>query len=251
MISIFKNIFGKKEEVNIDFSQIGVDMHSHLIPAIDDGSKSMEDSLKMIQGFIDLGYKKVITTPHIMSDFYQNSPETILPPTDEIKKLLNGEIEFSAASEYYADAEFLNKLQTEKLLCIADNYLLFEFSFLEEPNNVAEVIFQMGLKSYKPILAHPERYPYFTQKHKGLSKFEELKSRGVDLQLNLLSLIGHYGPEVKKTAEQLIDANLIDWVSSDCHHQGHMKLIKEKVSKSVYLQKLIDSGRLKNQSLLK
>lgn len=250
MISIFKNIFGKKEEANIDFSLIGVDMHSHLIPGIDDGSKSMEDSLKMIREFKDLGYKKLITTPHIMSDFYQNSPETILPPTEEIKKQLQGEIAFSAASEYYADAEFLNKIQSEKLLCIADNYLLFEFSFLEEPNNVEDIIFQIQLKNYKPILAHPERYPYFTQRYKGLSKFEDIRSRGVDLQLNMLSLIGHYGPEVKKTAEQLVDANMIDWISSDCHHQGHIKLIKEKVSKSVYLQKLIDSGNLKNQSLL-
>lgn len=250
MMSIFKNIFGKKENVNIDFSQIAVDMHSHLIPAIDDGSKSMEDSMAMLQGFEDLGYQKIITTPHIMSDYYQNTPQTILPAAQEINKKLNGRLQFSAAAEYYSDSEFLQKLEEEKLLCITDNILLFEFSFLEEPINVNDVIFQIQLKEYKPILAHPERYPYFTKNNKGIKRLIDIADRGVDLQVNLLSLIGHYGPEIKKTAEQLIDANLVSWVSSDCHHLGHMQLIKEKVSKSVYLQKLIDSGNLKNRSLL-
>ncbi len=250
MISIFKNIFSKKEELDIDFSQIAVDMHSHLIPGIDDGSKSMADTVAMLQGFKDLGYKKIITTPHIMSDYYQNSPETILPKALEIDKKLGGSIAFSAAAEYYSDSEFLQKLKEEDLLCISENKLLFEFSFLEEPTNVNDVVFQIQLQGYQPILAHPERYPYFTKKNKGIARFRELAERGVDLQLNMLSLIGHYGPEVKKTAEQLIDANLVSWVSSDCHHLMHMKLIKEKVSKSIYLQKLIDSGDLKNRSLL-
>tara|TARA_B110000211_G_scaffold131208_1_gene150700 strand:- start:117 stop:869 length:753 start_codon:yes stop_codon:yes gene_type:complete len=250
MISIFKNIFFKKEEANIDFSEIAVDMHSHLIPAIDDGSKSMEDSMAMLEGFKDLGYQKIITTPHIMSDYYQNTPETISPAAKEINSKLNGRLQFSAAAEYYSDSEFLQKLEHEKLLCISGNKLLFEFSFLEEPINVNEVIFQIQLKGYKPILAHPERYPYFTKSNKGISKLRDISDRGVDLQVNFLSLIGHYGPDAKKTAEQLIDANLVSCVSSDCHHLGHMKLIKEKVSKSVYLQKLIDSGNLKNTSLL-
>lgn len=249
-MSIFKNIFGKKEEVNIDFSQIGVDMHSHLIPGIDDGSKSMKDSLTMLKGFEELGYEKIITTPHIMSDYYQNSPITILPVAEEIKKQLQGRLKFSAAAEYYSDSEFSLKLENEKLLCISDNKLLFEFSFLEEPINVNEVIFQIQLKGYKPILAHPERYPYFTKNKKGISKLRDIESRGVDLQVNMLSLIGHYGPEARKTAEQLVDANLVTWIGSDCHHQIHMKLIQEKVSKSIYLQKLIDSGNLKNRSLL-
>ena len=250
MISIFKNIFFKKEEVNIDFSEIAVDMHSHLIPAIDDGSKSMEDSMAMLEGFKDLGYQKIITTPHIMSDYYQNTPETILPAAKEINSQLNGCLQFSAAAEYYSDSEFLQKLESEKLLCISGNKLLFEFSFLEEPINVNEVIFQIQLKSYKPILAHPERYPYFTKNNKGISRLCDIAERGVDLQVNMLSLIGYYGTEAKKTAEQLIDAGLVSWISSDCHHLAHLKLIKEKVSKSVYLQKLIDSGNLKNTSLL-
>jgi len=251
MISILKNLLGRKQEVQIDFSQISVDMHSHLIPGIDDGSMSFKDSLAMINGFIDLGYSKIITTPHIMSDYYQNTPEIILPLAADLNKMLEGRIQFSAAAEYYNDSEFTTKLDNEKLLCLKGNNLLFEFSFLEEPTNVDEIIFKIQLKEYKPILAHPERYPYFTRKkYKGLSKFEDMKSRGVDLQLNMLSLIGHYGPEVQKTAEQLIDANLVDWISSDCHHLTHLKLIKEKVSKSIYLQKLIDSGNLKNTSLL-
>tara|TARA_B100000795_G_scaffold266284_1_gene249222 strand:- start:412 stop:1164 length:753 start_codon:yes stop_codon:yes gene_type:complete len=250
MISIFKNIFGKKDSINIDFSQIAVDMHSHLIPAIDDGSKSIKDSMAMLEGFEDLGYQKIITTPHIMSDYYQNTPETILPAAQEINKILSGRLQFSAAAEYYTDSEFLQKLENEKLLCISEHKLLFEFSFLEEPINVNDIIFQIQLKGYKPILAHPERYPYFTKNNKGIKRLKDISERGVDLQVNLLSLIGHYGPEIKKTAEQLIDANLVSWISSDCHHLGHMKLIKEKVSKSAYLQKLIDSGNLKNTSLL-
>ena len=107
------------------------------------------------------------------------------------------------------------------------------------------------MNDYNPILAHPERYPYFVSpKYNGLSKLEDIRDKGVGLQINLLSLIGHYGPLVKNTAEKLINANMVDWVSSDCHHLTHMNLIEQQVSKSVYLQKLIDSGNLKNKSLL-
>ena len=251
MFSIFKNIFPKKKLIQIDFSQIEVDMHSHLIPSIDDGSKSIEDSLAILDRFVNLGYSKVITTPHIMSDYYQNTPGTILPAAKEIVQLLNGKIQFSAAAEYYSDAAFITKLTSDKLLCIKKNLLLFEFSFLEEPVNVNDVIFNIQLNDYNPILAHPERYPYFvSHKYNGLSKLEDIRDKGVGLQINLLSLIGHYGPLVKNTAEKLIDANMVDWVSSDCHHITHMDLIEQQVSKSVYLQKLIDSGNLKNKSLL-
>ena len=103
MFSIFKNIFPKKKLIQIDFSQIEVDMHYHLIPSIDDGSKSVEDSLVILDRFVNLGYSKVITTPHIMSDYYQNTPATILPAAKEIVQILNGKIQFSAAAEYYSD----------------------------------------------------------------------------------------------------------------------------------------------------
>ncbi len=161
MFSIFKNIFPKKKLIQIDFSQIEVDMHSHLIPSIDDGSKSVEDSLAILDRFVNLGYSKVITTPHIMSDYYQNTPATILPAAKEIVEILNGKIQFSAAAEYYSDSAFITKLTSDKLLCIKNNLLLFEFSFLEEPVNVNDVIFNIQLNDYNPILAHPERYPYF------------------------------------------------------------------------------------------
>lgn len=250
MFSIFKNIFPKKRLIQIDFSQIEVDMHSHLIPSIDDGSKSVEDSLAILDRFVNLGYSKVITTPHVMSDYFQNTPSTILPAAKEIVEILNGKIQFSAAAEYYSDSEFLTKLTNEKLLCIKNKLLLFEFSFLEEPVNVNDVIFNIQLNEYKPILAHPERYPYFLSPNNRLFKLEDIRDKGVEFQINLLSLIGHYGPLVKNTAEKLIDANMVDWVSSDCHHLTHMNLIEQQVSKSVYLQKLIDSGNLKNKSLL-
>lgn len=195
------SIFKKKEKFPpFDFSVIRCDIHSHLIPGIDDGSKSLQDSIEMIKEFKEMGYEKLVTTPHIMSDYYKNTPEIILSGLDKVREEIGKQglnFEINAAAEYYLDEYFMSKIKAKDLLTFGDNYVLFELPFVAEPHSLSEVIFELQMAGYKPVLAHPERYMYWFKEFE--EKIEDLKNKGALLQLNLLSLTGHYSPEVKKS----------------------------------------------------
>lgn len=236
----------KKKLQPIDFSVIKTDMHSHFIPKIDDGSPNLDVSIEMIKKMKELGYSKLITTPHVMSDFYKNTPEIIKNGLAILKKELDQKcikIDLDIAAEYYIDYDFQQKIGKEKLLTFGDNYILIEFSFLEPPKNLNDIIFKLQLNGYKVVLAHPERYTFFTQKD-----YDDLKSKNVFFQLNLLSLIGHYSPRVREQAIQLINLNQINFIGTDCHNMNHAKLY-EKCQIEPAWHQLVDSGMLLNQSL--
>lgn len=192
-------------------------MHSHLIPSIDDGAKDLQNSIELINALQNHGFKKIITTPHIMTDFYNNNIETIISGLKTVKEELlkqSIDIKIEAAAEYFVDYDFQQKvLGGEKFLTLGDNYILIEFSFLTAPHNYLETIFQLQLKGYKVILAHAERYPYLTE-----SDLEDFINRGVYLQLNILSSIGYYSNNVRERANWLIDNNMISFVGTDCHN---------------------------------
>lgn len=206
-------------------------MHSHLIPGIDDGSKSMDETIGMLTKFENLGFKKVITTPHIMSDYFRNTPEIILGGMEKVQaelKRINLNIEFEAAAEYYYDETLMEKLKNkEKLLTFGDNYLLFEFSFHSEPSQIDNLIFEMITQNYKPVLAHFERYVFL---HGSIDKATEWREKGVNIQLNYNSLTGHYGPEVLKQARKLVDSGQIDFVATDCHRIEHLMTLEDNLS---------------------
>ena len=248
-MSLF-NIFKKNTrlQIPIDISTLNCDIHSHFIPGIDDGAKTIEDSIQMITEMYNLGYKKVITTPHIMGDFYKNTPEIILAGLKKVRaalKAANIPIEVEAAAEYYIDFDFERKLDEGKLLTFGDNYLLFEISYLNPPDNLYHIIFKMHTLGYKPILAHPERYNYF---HTDFGKYENFIDKGVLLQMNINSLTGFYSISTKKIAEQMINKNMISFLGTDCHHIGHVDLIK-KVVYEKHLHQLLESGMLLNKNL--
>jgi hypothetical protein len=248
-MGFFSTIF-KKSQPNepIDFSVIGVDMHSHFIPGIDDGAKTMKDSVEMITAMAEFGYRKVITTPHIMGDFYKNTPSIINSGLEQVRRAVQEagvEIDIEAAAEYYFDYELEGKLENERLLTFGDNYLLFEVSYMNAPDNLDGLIFRMQTGGYKPVLAHPERYPYW---FRDMKNFEKLKDKGVLFQLNLNSLTGHYSPATQKIAEQMIEKGWYEFVGSDCHHSGHLELLK-KARNSSALRKLVESGKLLNSTL--
>ncbi len=226
MFSFFKR--NKQEEGPLlDFSLVNCDMHSHLIPGIDDGSKSMEETITLIKELHGLGYKKLITTPHIMSDFYKNTPEIIMSGLEKVREAIKAEnipIEINAAAEYYMDDGFVNKLENEKLLCLKDNYLLFEISYVNAPENMMELIFRMQVLGYKPIMAHPERYPFWFN---NVDFYKGLRDQGVLLQLNTNSLAGYYGPEAKKLAEKFIENEMIDLIGTDLHGMKHINALKK------------------------
>lgn len=250
-MSFFGKLFGMEKELPpIDIANlIKVDMHSHLIPGIDDGAKSMEESIELIRSFKELGYKKIITTPHIMSDYYKNTPEIIQTGLLKLREELSRqkiEMKIEAAAEYYLDYDFSDKIHTEKLLTFGKNYLLFEVSYLNEPDNIDGIIFELQTSGYNIILAHPERYPFWYNNPK---RFETLKDKEVLFQININSLAGHYSPGAKKTAEKLIELGMVNFIGTDCHHANHLKYLEDAL-KQPALHKLVESGKLLNHTLL-
>ncbi len=244
------NLFRKNTRLPVpsDLSILGCDIHSHFIPGIDDGSKTIEDSVEMIREMHALGYKKVITTPHIMGDFYRNTPENILSGLETVRVALkeaNIPIVIDAAAEYYLDFDLERKLDEGELLTFGNKCLLFEISYMNAPENLFHFIFRLQTMGYQPILAHPERYNFW---HSNFAKYQTLIDKGVKLQLNINSLTGYYSASTKKVAEHLIDRNMISYLGTDCHHMGHINLIKNVVYEE-YLKKLIDSGTLLNSTL--
>ena len=205
-----------------------VDVHSHLLPGIDDGVESWEESLFILQELVNLGYNKVVTTPHVLADHYPNTPEIILGKLRELKNLVAEHglpIQVEAAAEYFLDETFLRNLENNgKFLTFGDNYLLFETSFINKPTFLVEAVFNISAQGYRPVLAHPERYIYMQE---NLQIVEDLLERDVLLQLNINSLTGYYSKGAKKMAEKLIDNNYISFVGTDCHNQRHLSVIKE------------------------
>ncbi len=202
------------------------DLHSHLLPGIDDGVQDLEESLEVINGFVNLGFKKLITTPHIMHDFYKNDAAIITARLQEVREALaagNINITLEAAAEYYLDEFFLELIGSDTpLLTFGDNYVLFELSFTNKPLNIKEVIFNLQTKGYRPVLAHAERYLYF---HRQDDLLQELYDSGVFLQLNLLSLSGYYSAEVKKMAARLLNRQMISFIGSDCHNAHQLMAV--------------------------
>lgn len=249
-MGFFSKIFAKKPRLlePANLGVLGTDVHSHLIPGIDDGAKTMEDSLELLQGFIDLGYKKVITTPHIMSDFYKNNPEIILGGLSKVREAVKAEglpIEIEAAAEYNLDSELEQLIDKGEILTFGDKYVLFELPFSSEPSNLKQVIFKFQTNGYKPVLAHVERYTFW---HGHWDKIEEMLDRNIILQLNINSLSGFYGPGVKRMGEELIEKGLVGMLSSDCHHKGHIQLMKESARRPA-LHQALENKKLLNYQL--
>jgi tyrosine-protein phosphatase YwqE len=216
------------------------DMHSHLLPGLDDGVKTLEDAEAVVRVFQQLGYRKLITTPHVMQDHYRNTPQTILSGLDQLRNHLkkqNIEMEVAAAAEYYLDEAFMRRLESgNPLLTFGNSYLLFETNFISEPLNLNEFIFAATTRGYTPVLAHPERYLYLQD---NISRIEDLANRGVLFQVNLGSLAGFYNKGVQNMAGKLVDMKLVHFLGSDCHHLQHAEAIA-KASKSRYFEKALN-----------
>jgi protein-tyrosine phosphatase len=206
----FGGFFKKKQDALPDFSIIGTDIHSHILPGLDDGCQTMEESLAVLKKLEELKYTKVITTPHVNYYYPLNTPEHIEKGLKNLQKAANEagiNMEVEAAAEYMIDDEFADKFQSGKLLTFGKKYLLIEFSYHFAPSNLAHLIFNLQIEGYKVIIAHPERYTYW---HKAFNVYDDLKTRGVFFQVNMMSLTGIYSPQIRRIAEKLIDADMIE-----------------------------------------
>jgi len=241
--------FKKKNTKTLDLSWLHTDMHSHLVPAIDDGSPDVDTSLQLIKGLAELGYKKIITTPHILWEIYPNTPEKIGNGLQQVQQAAGKEgidVQLHAAAEYFIDEHFQSQLQNKQpLLTISGNMVLVEISMMNAPLDLMETLFEMQMQNYQPVIAHPERYVYLSRNKEF---FENLKNAGYLFQLNLLSLTGHYGTAVKELAEYLIKQDYYDLAGTDLHHARHLDSL-QKLAGLSSLEKLKDSGLLKNHLL--
>jgi tyrosine-protein phosphatase YwqE len=236
------SLFKKKNAVQK--SPLKVDMHSHLLAGLDDGVKSLEEAKEVIKDLAEMGFEKLITTPHIMNDTYRNDAKGIQNGLVELQQHLaknSINIKLQAAAEYYLDeflyARIINK---QPLLTFGEKYLLFETNFISEPLQMKEFIFQASSQGYRLVLAHPERYGYLT-----MDKAEDLRNRGVFFQLNSLSIGGMYSKSVQKMALQLIDKGWVDFLGSDCHNAVQSKMLKA-LQKNKHYQRACSLSLLNN-----
>lgn len=241
--------FKKKSAVETDLGWLGTDIHSHLLPGIDDGSQDITTSIELIRGLKALGFKKVITTPHVLQEIYPNTTEIICSKKETVKAAIleaGIELEFGAAAEYFIDEHFVQALkQKQPLLTLHNNIVLVEFSMVTAPLDLQDVFFQMQLSGYQPLIAHPERYIYLTSRK---SFFEDLKSGGCLFQLNLLSIAGHYGTSVQALAEHLLKAEMYDYAGTDLHVERHLQALQRLAASPLYTR-LKESEQLKNHLL--
>ena len=206
-----------------------IDIHSHLLPGIDDGAKTIEHTLHLINGLKDIGFSEFITTPHIMKNVWDNSRTNIEEKLKTTCIELNSNAitnSFKAAAEYMLDENFYHLLEQENLLVLKNNYVLVEMSYLNPPLNLYDLLFNLQVAGYKPVLAHPERYNFYRS---NLNEYRRLKKVGCLFQMNLLSSVGYYGPDVAKTADYLLQNKMIDFVGSDVHHDKHLSFFDKKI----------------------
>lgn len=242
MIFFHKNRSFLKDLIPDNFT----DIHSHLIPGIDDGAKTMDDSLQLISKLEGIGFKQFITTPHVLPFVWNNTKQNILEGESSVLKVLQTvkeKVHFKAAAEYMLDSSLFEKMENDKLLTLKDNYLLIEMSYLNPPIQLLEYIYRIQVEGYKPILAHPERYLFY---HKNFEKYEALKKAGCLFQINLLSTVGYYGNHVAEISNKLLKKGLIDFVGSDVHHQKHVDAFSGKIllKEMAPLKEAIHNNRL-------
>lgn len=247
------DLFKHKEKLlssPIDLSIIHTDVHSHLIPAVDDGVQSIDESISLLRQLNELGYKKAIITPHVL---YYSFPEGLRVLDEKLEYVKQEiakegiEMDLEVAGEFMLDDDISPRVEKGEIKTFGDKkYLLFEFPISIEPTNYSDWLFNLQCAGVNLVLAHPERYRYFFMYNK--DKYEEIKDRGVLFQINIMSLSGYYGQVEKEAAEYLINEGMVELVGTDCHKQRHIDAIKKSLYSPV-LKQLIDSGKLLNSKL--
>jgi len=222
------NFFKSKPTLKELIPQGFVDIHSHILPGIDDGAKNVEESISLISEMKGLGFSKIIGTPHTYRNLYNNTNESITNSFNLIKSKHPQDLNISYASEYFMDENLIKQAENKSLLTLKSNYVLTETGFKFMPLNIFEVIFQLQLNGYRAVLAHPERYHFFSMKD-----FFKLKKNGVLFQINMFSLIGYYGESTLSLANKLLKNNMIDYIGSDIHNLQQLSLFEKKIKTSM------------------
>jgi len=254
-MGFWSNLFGGSEKKGPQrgshhnrLAWIGWDMHNHILPGIDDGSQSIDQSMELIRGLQELGIHRSVSTPHVMAGVHDNTPESIAGAHSCLMTALKSQgidfkLDFSA--EYMIDDQLDHWIENDNLCLLAEKYVLIEMSYLSESKGLFSIIKSIQDKGCQPILAHPERYNYY---HNNFKIFEDIKNAGCMLQLNLLSISKYYGENVKTAALTLIRSGMYDFVGTDMHHTRHLEALKQVVVK-YDVQDLLKDNPIRNISL--
>lgn len=190
-----------------------VDYHSHILPGVDDGIQKMEESLATLKYFESLGVEQVWCTPHIMEEI-PNTPEDLKAVFEDLVKAYDGPISLHLAAEHMMDALLEERLSEGRVLplCASGDRLLVETSYFNPPVNMDQILMKIKSAGYFPVLAHPERYNYMSEKD-----YYRLREMGVEFQLNLVALTDAYGGDAKRKAQWLYKNNFYFYKGSDIH----------------------------------
>lgn len=219
------NFFNRsKEAMPLWFAN---DIHLHVIPGIDDGAQDVDSAITLVTDLAEMGIKHIIATPHVTAVTFENTRQSIAGPFEELRTAMDArglsEIELKHAAENRIDELFIRNLNNNDFITYPNKYILIENPFVQEPWDLENTIFELKVRGYNPIMAHPERFVYYLTKPKRL---EELH-RHIPFQVNLLSLAGHYGKTIKKFAEKLAEAGMIDLIGTDTHCREHTDCFRE------------------------
>ncbi|MDE7347775.1 MAG: capsular biosynthesis protein [Muribaculaceae bacterium] len=220
------------------------DWHSHVLPGVDDGIKTLDESLEVLRHFDAKGVGTLWLTPHIMED-YPNSTDDLRSRFEQLRNAWDGKLKLRLASENMLDSLFEQRLANRDFLPIGDNsdHLLVETSYFSAPMGFDDMIDSIMSAGYYPLLAHPERYTYMNE-----SDYIRLREKGVKMQLNYVSLVGGYGETAKKKSIWLLKNGYIDVVGSDVHRlKSNQTLIAQKPSKNEHLEMLMSVANTKNK----
>ena len=236
IFSLFKSKPTLKELIPEGF----IDIHSHILPGIDDGAKNINESLELISELKELGFNKIIGTPHIYEGVHNNTNEDIESSFNELIKNDLKKIKVSYGAEYMLDMSIVKKASSNSLLCLKDSLVLVEMSYLSPPKLLFEILFELAHNGYTPVLAHPERYRFY---HGSFKNYEKLKRYGCQFQLNLFSITDYYGKDVKLVSDKLLSSGFIDYVGSDIHKIKQIENFKSKVTISSIndIEKIIEN----------
>ena len=240
------NFFKKKQEpAQLCFN---TDIHCHVVPGIDDGSPDINTSIELIERMQSWGITRIIATPHVTQASFENTPDIMSEALSSLKKELENRgnnINITHSAEYRIDEQFLSQLKENLIVPMPSNYILVENSFIQEPWNLDQLLFDLKVKGYKPILAHPERYLYY---HSKRDRYKAIHNTGTKFQVNLLSVAGYYSKDEKRVALELINNGLVDFIGTDLHNHNHANAIESFINSREY-RKLKDRLPLLNDSI--
>ncbi|MFB9865330.1 tyrosine-protein phosphatase [Rufibacter immobilis] len=233
-----KKLWGRSEPNHVSsYAALGADMHSHLLPGLDDGAATLEDSIQMVEALHTLGFRKLCMTPHIMGDFFKNTPVCIREKLQQLEEAIKAHglpVELSCAAEYYLDEWFVSKLEKgEELLTFGGErkFLLIETSYMNEPAHLRQIIFEIQAAGYTPVLAHPERYTYFYGRPEALLS---LRETGILFQINLNSIAGYYSKPAKDMTRLLIQRKSVEFLGTDTHSMKHIRVLERVMSEPLF-----------------